>query len=242
MRDHRSRRQIFGIKEIENALVEGQELRLILLSSSATKFETEYLTELAEMASIPVRTTSDASLSRLAKTKLATKVLALTGQDPNLTREQVLNLKGASWLLVNIAYPGNTGFAIRSAEVSGADACFIDNSMLHEGKREALRASMRADRFMPVFWDKADQLIEDATNAGKKIFSIEDVGTTTPWQADLTVPALFVVGGERQGIPRTILDKSHTVLGLPMYGFIPSYNLQAAMAMVMGERLRQMEK
>ena len=85
-------------------------------------------------------------------------------------------------------------------------------------------------------------LIEDATNAGKKIFSIEDVGTTTPWQADLTVPALFVVGGERQGIPRTILDKSHTVLGLPMYGFIPSYNLQAAMAMVMGERLRQMEK
>ena len=75
-----------------------------------------------------------------------------------------------------------------------------------------------------------------------EIFSIEDVGTTTPWQADLTVPALFVVGGERQGIPRTILDKSHTVLGLPMYGFIPSYNLQAAMAMVMGERLRQMEK
>jgi len=31
------------------------------------------------------------------------------------------------------------------------------------------------------------------------------------------------------------------VLRIPMHGFLPSYNLQAAMAVVMGERLRQSE-
>jgi 23S rRNA (guanosine2251-2'-O)-methyltransferase len=237
-----NRKQICGIGEIEEALARGQELRLILLSSSAQKTEIDHIRELANLASVPIRTTSDASLSRLAKTKATTSALALLGQDPGLSRKEVLNLKGAAWLLVNIAYPGNTGFAIRSAEVSGADACFIDSSMLHEGKREALRASMRADRFMPVFWDKADQLIKDAANAGRRIFSIEDVGTFTPWQVDLTVPALFVIGGERAGIPQPILNQSHDILRLPMEGFIPSYNLQAAMSMVMGDRLRQLGK
>ena len=53
--------------------------------------------------------------------------------------------------------------------------------------------------------------------------------------------ALFVVGGERHGIPddgaRAAADR---VLRLPMRGFIPSYNLQAAMAGVAFERLRQL--
>lgn len=237
-----NRRQICGIEKIEKALAEGQEIRLILLSSSAQGSEIDHIRVLADLASVPIRTTSDASLSRLAKTKSTTSALGLLGQDPGLSRKGALNLKGAAWLLVNIAYPGNTGFAIRSAEVSGADACFVDSSLLHEGKREALRASMRADRFMPVFWDRADQVIKDATDAGRRIFSIEDVGTFTPWQVNLTVPALFVIGGERAGIPQPILNQSHDILRLPMDGFIPSYNLQAAMSMVMGERLRQLGK
>ena len=36
-----------------------------------------------------------------------------------------------------------------------------------------------------------------------------------------------------------MIEASDEVLRLPMAGFIPSYNLQAAMAMVIGERLRQ---
>ena len=37
----------------------------------------------------------------------------------------------------------------------------------------------------------------------------------------------------------SILDLADAVLSIPMRGFLPSYNLQAAMAVVMGERLRQ---
>ena len=51
--------------------------------------------------------------------------------------------------------------------------------------------------------------------------------------------AVLVVGGERHGIPPELLERCDSVLRLPMAGFVPSYNLQAAMAMVVGERRRQ---
>jgi TrmH family RNA methyltransferase len=141
---------------------------------------------------------------------------------------------------VGIAYPGNTGFAIRTAEVSGADGVFIDSDFEHEGRREAVRAAMRADRFMPVFWMPALPVVEAAREAGRRVLAVEDVGSRAPWEMDLGGPALFVVGGERHGIPAEVLAACDDVIRIPMLGFIPSYNLQAAMAAVASERLRQL--
>jgi tRNA G18 (ribose-2'-O)-methylase SpoU len=52
---------------------------------------------------------------------------------------------------------------------------------------------------------------------------------------------LFVVGGERQGTPPELLERCDAVVRIPMAGFIPSYNLQAAVAVLAAERLRQLE-
>ena len=73
--------------------------------------------------------------------------------------------------------------------------------MAHEGRREATRAAMRADRVMPVFWTTSADAIARARAAGRTVYAIEDVGDAAPWECDLSVPALFVIGGERHGIP-----------------------------------------
>jgi tRNA G18 (ribose-2'-O)-methylase SpoU len=117
---------------------------------------------------------------------------------------------------------------------------FVDNAFDHEAKREATRAAMRADRVMPVYWMASDRVLALARAAERRIYALEDVGDAAPWDVDLTAPALFVVGGERHGIPQQILAAADRVLRLPMRGFIPSYNLQAAMAGVAFERLRQL--
>jgi tRNA G18 (ribose-2'-O)-methylase SpoU len=56
---------------------------------------------------------------------------------------------------------------------------------------------------------------------------------------DLTGQVLLVVGGERDGVPQHVLDRANEVVRIPVAGFVPSYNVQAAMAAVMAERLRQ---
>lgn len=234
------RRQVAGPEEVARALANGLPLRLLLVADPPKDPAVSALAEAARAAGVPVRSSSENSLWRLGKTDPPSEILGLIGPPPDAPREEVLAAGGCVWLLVGLAYPGNTGFAIRAAEVSGADGVFIDDCFLHEGRREALRASMRADRFMPVFWEPALTALAAARDAGRRIVAIEDVGTRAPWELDLTVPLLLVVGGERHGIPAEVIEACDEAVRLPMHGFIPSYNLQAAMAMVAGERLRQL--
>jgi tRNA G18 (ribose-2'-O)-methylase SpoU len=52
---------------------------------------------------------------------------------------------------------------------------------------------------------------------------------------------LLVVGGETHGIPEAVLRACDGAIRIPMAGFIRSYNLQAAVAIVAAERTRQLE-
>jgi len=230
-----------GPQEIAAALDAALPLRLLLAAEAPRSSETCAVIERAQAAGIPVLRSSSSALRRLGKGDPPVELLALAGPAPDAGRRAVLATGGVAWLLVGSAYPGNTGFAIRTAEVSGADGIFIDSGFAHAGRREALRASMRADRFMPVFWEPALPVIAAARAAGRRILAVEDVGSASPWELDLCGPLLLVVGGERHGIPKPVLGACDGAIHIPMRGFIPSYNLQAAMAGVAIERLRQQE-
>jgi tRNA G18 (ribose-2'-O)-methylase SpoU len=49
-----------------------------------------------------------------------------------------------------------------------------------------------------------------------------------------------VIGNEREGIAPSLLTRCAAVARIPMAGFVPSYNVQAAMAAIAVERLRQL--
>jgi 23S rRNA (guanosine2251-2'-O)-methyltransferase len=170
------------------------------------------------------------------------RVLALVGPDPKADLDGVMRLGGAVWLLTGPAYPGNVGFAIRTAEVSGADGLYIDNDFDHAKRREARRASMRADRFMPIGWEPAERVIAAARRAGKRVVGVDDTGTLPPWGANLAQSVLLIVGAEADGIPGVVLDSCDLVVRIPMAGFVASYNLQAAVAAIAAERFRQLER
>lgn len=237
-----TRRQLAGPERIAAALDRGEPVRLVLVAREPRDPAVSALADRAKTLGIRVRETSERSLWRLSQASPPAEILALVGGAPDADRATVLASGGIVWLLVGLAYPGNTGFAIRLAEVSGAHGVFVDGAFLHEGRREALRASMRADRFMPVFWEPALDAVAAARAAGRRVLAVEDVGTLAPHEVDLSKPLLLVVGGERHGIPREVLDACDEVIRIPMRGFIPSYNLQAAMAIVVGEHLRQLAR
>jgi tRNA G18 (ribose-2'-O)-methylase SpoU len=234
------RRQAAGAAELAAALDAGEPVRLVLHAREPKDPASLAVLERARAAGVPLREASAQSLWRLGQCAPAPELIAVIGPDPAASPAESLAGGGVAWLLVGVAYPGNAGFAIRLAEVSGAACVFVDAGFQREGRREALRASMRADRYFPVHWAPALEVVALAKRAGRRVLAIEDVGTAAPWQADLTGRLLLVVGGERGGIPREVLDACDGALRIPMRGFIPSYNLQAAMAMAAGERLRQL--
>jgi len=257
------RRQLCGAAEVAAALCANEPVQLVLHRAGPLSPEAEHACAEATRRGIPCRSVSARQLARLAHTESlagatsahagapptpaeaggpgenGTELLALVGPAPRARLTTVLEGADVVWLLAGTAYPGNAGFVMRTAEVSGADAVVIDADFDHEQKRAVRRAAMRADRYMPVFYETAAHTLSRARAAGLRCLAIEDSGDRAPWEIDLVAPALFVVGGERHGVPPDVLAACNAVVRLPMGGFVPSYNLQAAMAMVAGERLRQ---
>jgi 23S rRNA (guanosine2251-2'-O)-methyltransferase len=232
--------QLSAPAEIAEALARDAPVRLLLVRAGVCEAGVDALVKQAREAGIPVRGASERALRRLSAQPERSDVLALVGPAPDGGMADVFAAGGAAWLIVKARYAQNIGAAIRTAEVSGASGVIIDASLDHHARRQALRASMRADHFMPVCWEGAGSALDGAARVGSRVVAIEDVGERAPWEVDLRGDVLFAVGGEAAGIPREVLERCDAVARLPVRGFIPSYNLQAAVAAVALERLRQL--
>jgi tRNA G18 (ribose-2'-O)-methylase SpoU len=235
-----SRSQLSGVRAIGAALERGEPARLIVVRKDARGAPIEGLLARAREAGIPVQRAGARDFERLRGSATDREALAMMGPRPDASMDEVLSGKSSAWLLSGVAYPGNAGFAVRTAEVSGAAGVFIDSPFDRDQRRDALRASLRAERVLPVFWKATDVVLAAASQCGRRIVGIEDVGAQAPWDVNLTGPVLFVVGGEAEGIPEAALARCDHVVRIPMAGFIRSYNLQAAVAAVSAERLRQL--
>ena len=230
-----------GVSEVSEAL-ESEEVTLVLFHRGSNDPEAMRLRELAEDRGIAVRESSKSDMWRMSRVNDGVDpppILALVGRRPDATVDEILSSGGLCWLLDGARYPVNIGFTIRTAEVSGAQAVFVDGSLNHAEKKAARRASMKAHRFMPVHWVDGKELVDMAKEAGFRVISLEDSGDLGPWDEDLTGNVLLVIGGEHDGISDHVLKESDSVLRVPMSGFVPSYNLQAPMAVVAAEALRQ---
>jgi len=229
------------VTEVSKAL-ETEEVTLILFRRGSSDPEATRLRDLAEERGIAVRESSKSDMWRMSRVndgESPPPILALVGRRPDATVDEILSSGGLCWLLDGARYPVNIGFTIRTAEVSGAQAVFVDGSLNHAEKKAARRASMKAHRFMPVHWVDGKELVDMAKEAGFRVISLEDSGDLGPWDEDLTGNVLLVIGGEHDGISDHVLKESDSVLRVPMSGFVPSYNLQAPMAVVAAEALRQ---
>lgn len=233
-------RQLAHAATILATIEAGEQPSLVLVQNPSDDPTLLRLISVCEEHGIPLRRESENDLRRMSQVSPPAQALALFGRDPAASLEATLSRDGMFWLLSGMTYPGNVGFALRCAEVSGADGIAIDASFSPQERDQALRFSMRANRFMPVFWEESLRVLELARKAGRFVVALEDVGACAPWEVDLTKPVLCVVGGERHGVMQEILKRSDAIVRIPMAGFIPSYNLQAAVTTLAIERLRQL--
>jgi len=231
-----------GVKEVSTAFMSNETISLLLVLRDTQDSEVLRLIQLAKENNIPIKEGSERDLWRMArdnKGEIQPQILALVGRNPYAEIEEIFSNGGLVWLLAGAKYPVNIGFTIRTAEVSGANAVFIDSELNNTERKGAVRASMKAHRFIPIHWVNGETIVDKAKSNGFKIISIEDIGTKTPWDENLTGNIMLIIGGERAGISDAILQKSDSILKIPMTGFVPSFNLQAPMAIVAAEAQRQ---
>jgi tRNA G18 (ribose-2'-O)-methylase SpoU len=227
--------QITGLEAVMEALEQGVAIDRVLVDR---EHDTAALRALCEAAEVPLEEGSTNDLWRMSADG-AQVALALTGRPQSETLEEVMTAGGCVWLFDGVEYSTNLGFAIRTAEVSGADAVLLNVSKTHEERRTIRRASMRADRFIPVVYTSTDEILEAVKAHGFRIVVAEDVGEKGPWDENMTGDVILVVGAEREGVSDQVLEAADAVVKLPMDGFVPSYNLQVAVSVLAVEALRQ---
>ncbi len=195
--------------------------------------------ERARAGGIEIRIASERELLRLSEGSKAETILALEGPSPRPSLDELMARDGLVLVLVGVRYPGNVGFIVRAAEVAGAAGVVLAEEWTRAERASAMRVAMQADRFFPVLDADAEAAVDSARRAGRRLLALETEGAQSPWESELAGPLAVFLGGEALGIPAAILARMDACLRIPMRGFIPSYNVQAAAGIVLGEWLRR---
>lgn len=193
----------------------------------------------ARELAIPVLFESEREIQRMSSGENPCELIALEGPSPNATVDELMARDGLVFILVGLRYPANVGFILRSAEVAGTAGIVLANDWKGNQLSEAHRIGIRANRFFPVIEGRAVAAIAAARRAGRRIMALETTGTKALWDSNLSIPTVIVVGGETRGVPKAILESVDDIIRIPTRGFMPSYNVQAAVGMLLGEWLRQ---
>jgi tRNA G18 (ribose-2'-O)-methylase SpoU len=234
------RRQLAGIDTIAAAIHAGEPVRVLLVQHGDPSVAVLELAALAQSRGVRVWQGSEGDLRRMSRGAAPERAMAMLGPPVEADLTSLFARGGAVWLLHRAAYPSNVGFAIRTAEVSGADGVVVDGSFNHEERSRISHVSMGADRLLPVLWESTERTLTAARASGHRVIAIEDGGSSAPWEHDLTAAVVLLVGNERHGIAPELLARCDAIATIPMTGFVPSYNLQAAISAVAAERLRQL--
>ena len=233
------RGQVAGAAAIAAAFDAGEPIAGVLIVEAGASESARAIAERADALGIPVFEESAREMRRMRSDESDADVLAVTGPRATQDLETLMARDGLVLLLAGLRYPANVGFLLRSVEVAGAEGVVIDVDWTESVFAEAERISIRAQRFLSVVGATAERAVEAARAAGRRVVAVETEAGVAPWQVDLTTPALLVLGSETDGIPMPVLEAADERVRIPVRGFIPSYNVQAAAGIVLGEWLRQ---
>jgi len=131
--------------------------------------------------------------------------------------------------LWHVADPGNVGTLLRSADAFGAGVALSPGCADPTGPK-ALRASMGALFRVPLCGFDAPE--------GRRIALVPRGGTPLP-ELDLSGDVVFVLGAEREGLPRDVLERCDARASIPQSGGAESLNVAMAGTVALYELARR---
>ena len=143
-------------------------------------------------------------------------------------------------MIEGIEDPYNFGYALRSIYAAGADAVILTPRNWMSAAGVVCRSSAGASELLPLFVSEPEEAVHRAKAAGYKVVCAGIRDSVSAFDADLTRPIFLIVGGEKRGISRAVLDLADEVVRLD-YGrpFRGSLSAASAASILAYEVLRQ---
>jgi tRNA (guanosine-2'-O-)-methyltransferase len=154
-------------------------------------------------------------------------------------------------VLENVDDPHNVGAILRSCDAFGVGEVHLlyhKDPNSHEAalspKMSALKhskAAASAAKWLKITkWDSVAKLAVYLKKKKAKIAVTRLTGTSVaPSEVDLSKPVAIVIGNEHAGVSDALAKKADFNLKIPMVGFVESFNVSVAAAILMYEAGRQ---
>ena len=203
--------------------------------------EIAYLHRMAEKLDFTVKEADAAEIDELATGNSHGGIIARCTERtiPTLTGES-LPEAGFVTMIEGIEDPYNFGYALRSIYAAGADAVILTPRNWMSAAGVVCRSSAGASELLPLFVSEPEDAVHMAKAAGYKVVCAGIRDSVSAFDADLTRPIFLIVGGEKRGISRAVLDLADEVVRLD-YGrpFRGSLSAASAASILAYEVLRQ---
>ena len=161
---------------------------------------------------------------------------------PELTSEFIEKTRknGFYTMIEGIEDPFNFGYAVRSVYAAGADAIILSKRNWMSVAGVVCKSSAGASELCEISVSDSADLAEIFRSSGFKIICSDIKNSVSVYESDLTYPLLLIIGGEKRGISRTLLNKADEIVRLD-YGreFPEALSTASAAAILSYEVLRQ---
>ncbi len=206
------------------------------------KKELSWLSHRAEELGFDIRITEPALIDEMATGNTHGGIIAECTDRTLLTTDPE-NVKdnGFYVMIEGIEDPYNFGYALRSLYAAGADGVILGKRNWMSAAGVVCRASAGASELIEVYSDESfENAVDVFKGKGYKVVCADIEDSVPIHEADLTRPILLVIGGEKRGISRSILEKADSIVRID-YGrdFDASLSAASAATVIGFEVLRQ---
>lgn len=221
-----------GIKSVSDAINSDRAVTALYVSHDF--YENE---KFSYPQNIPLYKVSDDIFAKMCDTKAPQGILAVV----EIERENYFkpDLSKAYIYCDSINDPGNLGTIIRTADAAGFDGVLLSGGCADLYSPKTVRASMGSFFNIKVMTDVTHNMLKEYKNSGFSLFGGALSADAIDYRkADMTVPAIIIVGNEANGISDEVIKMCRRVK-IPILGKAESLNAGVAAAILMYELVRQ---
>ena len=161
----------------------------------------------------------------------------------NRLSPELVKKDGIYYIFEGVEDPYNFGYMIRSVYASGADGIIMSERNWMSAASTVAKSSAGTSELLDMFICDPSEAVDIFKSLGYKVVSAGIRDSVTLYEADLSKPILVVIGGEKRGISRSILEKSDSIIridyGRQFKGSLPSVS---ATSIISFEILRKNSK
>ncbi len=219
-----------GKREMKRIVFDTERYNKIMQSKYHYNEKKQYAT--LKNSGVPVEYFSAEEFLHFTDGDTAGGIAAEVGERIFCTPEKLLcNKKAYILVLDGIEDPYNFGYVLRTVYAAGADGVILPTRNFFTASDTVIRSSAGASEYLEIaVTDDLGYTVSLASAAG---FAVAATGKTkdsvSVYSANLSRPLCLILGGEKRGISKSVLEKSNVTLCIP-YPRNCNYSLSASAA------------